>query len=114
MDFDPTEEQRLIQQAARDYAVRELNRRVCMILIPLFFTWMRWRALLLPRGRWYSAAPLIVSVPLLFMCWYALTLAGLADVLYTPRWAGPWLSFALMGVATIGIDRVRRHAAGWA
>jgi len=99
-----------------DAAVAELSKRACLILAPVFFIWARWRALLLPRGHWYSAAPLILSAPLLIVCWYVLLAANraLADVLYMPRWSGLWLVFAVMVLSSIGLDRVRRRAAGLA
>jgi hypothetical protein len=97
-----------------EYAMRELNRRAGMILMPVFFVWARWRALRLPRGRWYSPAPLIVSAPLLIVCSYALFTQNqvLADVLWVPRWSGVWVGFAIMVVSAIVVDRVRQRAAG--
>jgi hypothetical protein len=96
-----------------DVALRELNKRVYVILMPVFFIWARWRALALPRGHWYSAAPLIVSAPFLIFSSFAV-LAGyraLPDIVSAPRWSGVWLGFAILVVAAIGLDGVRRRAA---
>jgi hypothetical protein len=99
-----------------DVALRELNKRVYLMLIPVFFIWARWRALSRPRGHWYSAAPLILAAPLLILFSYTV-LAGyraLPDVFYAPRWSGVWLGLAFMIVVTVGIDRVRRRVSALA
>ena len=74
--------------------------------LPVVLIWMRWRALLLPGGRWYSAFPLVVSAPVTFGVFYALLAqsSGVADALFAPRWSGPWLALAIL--MTAGLVRV--------
>ena len=50
--------------SSRAESVRgEIAQRTALMVMPIVLMWMRWRALLLPRGRWYSALPLVVSAP---------------------------------------------------
>ena len=42
-------------------AVRELNQRAALTVLPILLLWLRWRALDLPRGRWFSPWPLKVA-----------------------------------------------------
>lgn len=99
----------------RAEAVRtEIALRFAMIALPIALLWMRWRALRLPRGCWYSPLPLVLSAPLLYVSAGLLldSHPAVADVVYAPRWLGPWLALAILTLASVGIDRLRRRAAG--
>lgn len=95
---------------------RQLSSRLSLIAIPMALMWMRWRALLLPRGRWFSALPLVVSAPVTLVVFYGLLAQAraLADVLFAPRWSGPWLALAVTVVSSAAIDQLRHRAARWA
>jgi hypothetical protein len=98
----------------RAEAVRsEIASRTSMMVLPIVLMWMRWRALLLPRGRWYSPLPLVLSALLLFGS-YGLLLGqnrALADIVYAPRWTGPFLALTVLVIASRGVDHLRRRAA---
>ena len=84
----------------------EMAQRTALMILPIVLIWMRWHALLLPRGRWYSALPLVVSAPVTLALSYTLfaEARALADMLLAPRWSGPWLALAIL--MTAGLVRV--------
>lgn len=97
-------------RAGAESVRRVIAQRTFLMVIPIVLIWMRWRALLLPRGHWYSPLPLVLSAPLLFgSCMFLLR--GFAVGAYAPRWIGPWLAMTVFASASIGIDRLRRRAA---
>jgi hypothetical protein len=100
--------------SSRADAIRaEIAQRTSLVVLPIVMIWMRWRALLLPRGRRYSALPLVASAPLSFGMFLVLLAQsrGVADAFFAPRWSGPWLALAVMVVSSAGIDQLRRRAA---
>ena len=100
--------------SARAEAIRrEIAQRTSLMALPIVLIWMRWRALLLPRGRWFSPFPLVVSAPFTIGMFYSLLAGGrrLADALFAPRWSGPWLALAVMVVSAAAIDALRHGAA---
>jgi hypothetical protein len=100
------------RRAGADAVLTELSSRFSLTLLPVVLMWARWRALQLPRRRWYSSAwPLVLSVPLLYGTYMILRAQerALADLLYLPRCSGPWLALTLMIVAAWVIDNVRRR-----
>lgn len=108
-------------QTRVDPKAGELSKRLALSLLPIAMMWMRWRALRLPRGHWYSPFPAMLSAPLLFAsCMFLWSVAytvvdGVAlAAAYGQSWTGPWLATAVLAIASIGIDRLRRRAAGLA
>ncbi len=100
--------------STRAEAVRsEIALRTSLMALPIVLIWMRWRALHLPRGRRYSAFPLVVSAPVTFGMFYALLAQsrGVADAFFAPRWSGPWLALAVMVVSSAAIDQLRHRVA---
>lgn len=89
----------------------EIASRTALVMLPLVLMWIRWRALLLPRGHWYSALPLIISAPLTFSVSMFLLYQEhtLADIFYAPRWTGPLLAWTVLAIASASVDRTRRH-----
>lgn len=100
--------------AARANSVRaEIAQRTALMVFPIVLMWMRWRALRLPRGRWYSAWPLVASAPLTMVLLLNLLARSraVADALFAPRWLGPWLAVAVVVAGSMAIDRLRQAAA---
>ena len=107
---DPIYDAWIASRAGAETVLREISSRLWLSLLPIALMWMRWRALLLPRGHWYSPLPLVLSAPLLFgSCMFLLR--GFAVGAYVPRWIGPWLAMTVFAIASIGIDSLRRRAA---
>lgn len=107
---DPIYDAWMASRAGAEPVLREISQRFSLILLPIALIWMRWRALRLPRGRWYSALPLLISAPVTVLLFYSLLAQSraLADVLFAPRWSGPLLAPTLMIVGALVIDRARQ------
>lgn len=95
-----------------EYIRTEIAQRTSLMVIPVVLLWMRWRALRLTRGRWFSAFPLVLSAPVTCVVFYALLAQAnaIADVFFAPRWAGPLLALALLIGGALVIDLVRQKA----
>jgi hypothetical protein len=69
---------------------RELNNRVSFAVLPVFFLWLRWRSLDLPRRRW---SPLPAGIAVVAMIGGYVLLRGLfEDGLSMPRGMGAWMA----------------------
>jgi hypothetical protein len=76
---------------------RELNTRASFAVLPVFFLWLRWRALDLPRRRW-SPLPVSVATVMIFFCFF---LASSADRFIEDAWSlrpgtGRWVPFVVL------------------
>lgn len=93
--------------------MRNVDMRLSLSILPIVFIWMRWRALLLPRGRWYSAFPLPLSAPITYVaCMFFLAFGTpLADAFYAPRWLAPSLGVAALSAGALAVDRLRNRVA---
>lgn len=91
----------------------EIARRTALITLPIVMMWMRWRALRLARGRWFSALPLAASAPVTIVLCYGLLeqSSALADVVLAPRWSGSLLALVAIIVSSTAIDQMRQRVA---
>lgn len=110
---DPIYDAWIASASRAEPVLREISQRFSLALLPIALIWMRWRALLLPRGRWYSALPLVLSAPITIVAFYGLlSQAGaLADVVLAPRWSGPLLALVITVGSSAAIDQVRHRIA---
>ena len=108
------EDQQSWRRAGAEVVLTELSSRLSLVVLPLVLMWARWQALRRPRRHWHSSAwPLVLSAPFLFFTYLILRAEdrAIADVLHLPRWSGPLLAPAIMVIASLSVDRVRRRAA---
>lgn len=107
---DPIYDAWMASRVGAEPVLREISQRFSLALLPIALIWIRWRALRLPRGGWYSALPLVVSAPVTVVLFYGLLVQGtaLADVLFAPRWSGPLLALALLIGGALVIDLMRQ------
>lgn len=86
---------------------RQINYRAAFAVLPVLVMWRRWRALDLPKGRWFSAQPAAIGTIVMIFAFVALQFSPrIVEV----RWHLPvgssyWLTLGLL--ALIGTVRVK-------
>ena len=86
---------------------RELNNRAALSVLPVLLLWRRWRALDLPKGRWFSAQPAAIGTIAVIFAFLALRFS---PRIVEMRWHLPvgssiWLTLGLLTL--LGVIRVK-------
>ena len=89
---------------------RELNNRAALALVPAFLLWIRWRAIDIGRGKWWSPLPapltaMIVIAAFAIVSFYGFHLERQLDL---AAGTGHWLPIAAFGLWALTASLRRR------
>jgi len=85
---------------------RELGNRAALAVLPVLLLWRRWRALDLPKGRWFSAQPAAIGTITMIFAFLALRISPRIVEMkwHLPVGSSFWVTLGLL--ALLGTIRV--------